>query len=174
LEEDLIRRAASILVSAVVIRALAAPTPALADASPSPAAATPAPEGTYLAGQVVAAPEAPLIVDACSFLIQDDSASPLPTLESQPLRTLSVNLKIHNPSPLKSVRDATVGFSILDGSNKPIAAWNTTFEGIDAVDKTGRIFSLHHLRNFQPATMSCELLHVDFDDNTWWQNHSPN
>lgn len=154
--------------------ALATPSQALADASPSPAAATPAPDGTYLAGQVVAAQDAPLIVDACSFLIQNDSASPLPTLESQPLRTLSVDLRIHNPSPLKPVKDATVGFSILDDSNKPIAAWNTTFGDIDSVDKTGRIFSLHNLRNFRPATMSCELLHVDFADNTWWQNHIPN
>ena len=133
---------------------------------------TPAPEATYIAGRVVTAPNAPLIVDECSYLIHNDSPAPLASPGIEPRGTFFVRLRIHNPSPLKVVNDATVGFSIQDESDRPIAAWNTTFGDVAADDTTGRVFLFHHLLNLRPATMSCELLHVDFNDNTSWQYHS--
>lgn len=154
---------------------LVTPSRVHADASPSATSSpTPGAEENYLAGRVVTAPNAPLIVDECSYHIQNDSAAPLASPGDEPRGTLFVRLKIHNPSPLKIVSDATVGFSIQDQSDTPIAAWNSTFGDIDAVDKTGRVFLIHHLLNLRPATMSCELLHVDFSDNTSWQYQKTN
>jgi hypothetical protein len=165
--------AAFSVVGAYVVGMLVALPGAHADGSPNPTTSqTPAPEATYLAGRVVTAQNAPLIVDECSYHIQNDSAAPLASPGIEPRGTLFVRLKIHNPTPPKVVTDATVGFSIQDDSNRPIAAWNTTFGDVAAEDKTGRVFLFHHLLNLRPATMSCELLHVDFNDNTSWQYHN--
>jgi len=163
------------VVGACVFGSLVAFSGIQADGSPnSTASPTPAPEATYLAGRVVADPNAPLKVDECSYHIQNDSAAPLASPGNEPRGTLFVRLKIHNPSPLKVVNDATVGFSIQDESNRPIAAWNTTFGDVATEDKTGRVFLFHHLLNLRPATMSCELLHVDFNDNSSWQYQDTN